>query len=227
LGLGRAGVFGGTFNPVHSGHLHIAKQIQSIFSLSLVHFVVASTPPHKRPESLVPFLHRYAMVSLAVAGNRAFIPSLIELEPQASPYSVDTLRKLASRAERDGSTLYFIAGGDSLLEVKTWRESEKLLASYNFVFVIRPGISEIDVTACLPAKTISSVCDIRGLSGAQIQKRIDDCAGENRIYLVDAGAPDISSSGIRERVSSGKTIRSMVPEPVHEYIQKLQLYGGI
>ncbi|HSW40701.1 MAG TPA: nicotinate-nucleotide adenylyltransferase [Acidobacteriota bacterium] len=227
MGPARVGVFGGTFNPIHSGHLHIAAKIQSVFSLSRIYFVVASSPPHKRPEDLVPFLHRYAMVSLAVSGNASFIPSLVELEPEASAYSIDTLKKLSRQAERDEGVLFFIAGGDSLLDVKTWHESEKLLTAYNFIFVIRPGIAGIDASACIPGKAQVRMCDVRGLAGSRIKKLIDANVNRNTIYLLDAGAPAISSSMIRDRVASGKTVRRMVPEPVHEYMEKLNLYGGI
>ena len=138
----RIGVLGGTFNPIHLGHLHIAGEIQKIFSLAQVHFVVATTPPHKSPEDLIPFIHRYAMLSLATAAISSYIPSMIELEPQASPFSVDTMNKLARCMGREQRELYFIAGGDSLSEVKTWRNSEKLLTSYNFVFALRPGTGQ-------------------------------------------------------------------------------------
>ena len=95
MGVVRIGVLGGTFNPVHNGHLHIARNIQEFFALKQVHFVVATTPPHKSLEDLIPFNHRYAMVSLAVAGVSSFIPSLVELEPEASPFSIDTMDKLS------------------------------------------------------------------------------------------------------------------------------------
>jgi nicotinate-nucleotide adenylyltransferase len=227
LGVARIGVLGGTFNPIHFGHLHIARYIQDLFSLSQVHFVAATMPPHKRPEDLIPFTHRYAMVSLAIAQRPAFIPSLIELESPASPYSIDTMSKLARRVGRNRGMLFFIAGGDSLLEVKSWRESEKLLNSYNFVFVVRPGTKPFVPKDVLPDKAAARVLDLTGLRRAQMRRRIVE-AGESRgrIYIVDAGAPDISATQIRNLISSNKSIRQMVPGPVCEYIRKLHLYGG-
>lgn len=220
-------MLGGTFNPIHLGHLHIARSIQSIFSLDQVHFVVASMPPHKRPEDLIPFMHRYAMVSLAVAGEPSFIPSLIELEPRPSSFSIDTMAKLASSVGQDGVALYFIAGGDSLLEVQSWREGEKLLSAYNFIFVARPGTGSIVPAEHLPAKVFSKVHDLTGLNRSQMRRRLaDESKGGNRIYIVDSGAPDISSTQIRDRVSSGKALRGMVPDLVRKYIRKLHLYGG-
>jgi nicotinate-nucleotide adenylyltransferase len=227
LSAARIGVLGGTFNPIHLGHLHIARSIRDLFSLSQVHFVVATMPPHKRPEDLIPFAHRYAMVSLAVAGEPSFIPSPIELEPEASPYSIDTMNKLARHMGQDKNMLYFIAGGDSLLEVKSWRESEKLLNSYNFVFVVRPGTPSIVSEAILPGKTSARVMDLAGLGKARMRRRIADAGeGRSRIYIVDAAAPDISATQIRKMISLKKSIRRMAPGPVSEYINKLHLYGG-
>jgi nicotinate-nucleotide adenylyltransferase len=227
LGIVRVGVLGGTFNPIHFGHLHIARKIQALFSLSQVHFVVANMPPHKRPEDLIPFTHRYAMVSLAVAEETSFIPSLIEQEPQSSPYTVDTIKKLSLRMGKDDSRLFFIAGGDSLQEIKSWRESERLLNSCNFVFVMRPGAKPVVPENALPGGAAAHVLDLTGLRPAQLRRRIGGEEGRHkRIYIVDAGAPDISSTQIRTMVSSGKSIRRMVPASVREYIHKLCLYGG-
>lgn len=221
----RIGVLGGTFNPVHYGHLHIAREIQRLFSLSHVHFVVATMPPHKGPEDLVPFMHRYAMMSLATAGIPGFVPSLVELEPQASPFSVDTMKKLARRTGNKG-TLYFIAGGDSLLEVKSWRNGEKLLNSYNFVFAMRPGARPASPESVLPQNAAARVLDLTGLGRVDARRVIAQQKRASRIYIVEVGAPDISATRIRRLASSGKPFSHMVPGPVREYIRKLHLYGG-
>jgi nicotinate-nucleotide adenylyltransferase len=227
LSFVKIGVLGGTFNPIHFGHLHIARTVRDLFSLSQVHFVVATMPPHKRPEDLIPFEHRYAMASLAVSEEPSFIPSRIELEPQASPYSVDTMSKLACSMRLDERKLFFIAGGDSLLEVKSWRESEKLLNLYNFVFVVRPGTQPIVPENVLPGKAAARVVNLTGLGRAQMRRRIiEEEEGRSCIYIVDAGAPDISATHIRNLISSEKSIRRMVPGPVCEYIRKLHVYGG-
>jgi len=222
----RIGVLGGSFNPIHCGHLHIAGEIQKLFSLAKVHFVVASEPPHKAPEDLIMFPHRYAMVSLATAGSRSFLPSLVELEPEASPFSVDTMEKLARCARREKGILYFIAGGDSLAEVKTWRESEKLLSSYSFVFTVRPGTGPVNPRDVLPRKTVSRVRDLRNMPRAAMRRIISEQGRAARIYIVDVNAPDISATQIRQRVFNGNPVHRMVPGPVLEYIRKLRLYGG-
>ena len=221
----RIGVLGGTFNPVHNGHLHIAGEIRNLFSLSHVHFVVATVPPHKGPEDLVPFMHRYAMVSLATAGIPGAAPSLVELDPPASPFSVDTMKKLARRAG-DKTILYFVAGADSLLEVKSWRNGEKLLNSYNFIFAMRPGTRPVPPESVLPQRAAARVLDLTGMDRARARRVIAQQQGASRIYIVDVGAPDISATRIRGLASSGKPFSRMVPGPVLEYIRKLHLYGG-
>lgn len=220
----RIGVLGGTFNPIHRGHLHIAGEVQKIFSLSKVYFVVATEPPHKNPEDLIPFMHRYAMVSLATFDNPSFVPSMVEMEPKASAFSIDTMGKLKRSLGR-GGILYFIAGGDSLAEVKFWRDSEKLLASYNFIFAMRRGVGPVNPAEVLPRKAVLRVKNLVGQGKAAIRRAIAQQADLNRIYLVDVGAPDISATRIRRLASKGKSIRSMVPGPVSEYIHKLRLYG--
>jgi nicotinate-nucleotide adenylyltransferase len=221
----RIGVLGGTFNPVHYGHLHIAAEVQKIFSLERVFFVVATIPPHKNPGELIPFMDRYAMVSLATAGIASFIPSLIELEPPASPFSVDTMDKMARSLGFNDTRLYFIAGGDSLPEVKSWRKGEALLTSYNFVFAVRPGAGSINPSDTLPGKAVARFSDLTGMGTVKSRRFINqtDC---NRIYLLNVGAPDISATRIRELIPSGKSVQRMVPKSVRDYIFKLHLYGA-
>ncbi len=216
-------MLGGTFNPIHFGHLYIARAVRRLFSLSEVRFVVSAMPPHKPPDSLLALMHRYAMVCLATAGDPTLIPSLVELEPPASSFSVDTMRKLRRQAVPADGILYFIAGADSLLEVKTWKKSEKLLTDYNFIFVARPGIERADPRAVLPRQAVPHVRDLTGLAIASARRRIAAEAGvASRIYLVDVGAPDISASCIRHRLLAHRPVDRMVLD----YIHKFHLYGG-
>jgi len=226
LGIQRLGVLGGTFNPIHLGHLHIARSVQKLFSLSKVLFVVSAAPPHKPQKSLIELTHRYAMVSLATSGETQFLPSLVELEPNASPYSVDTMDKIVRNFDHDSGEIYFIAGGDSLHDVKSWRESEKLLTSYNFIFVLRPGIDAVNFRDFLPKKVCERVCDCTGSDRTQIRRHIEeDRYGTNRLFIVDVHAPDISATGIRQLAASGRNFSDSIPNAVAEYIKKLQLYG--
>jgi nicotinate-nucleotide adenylyltransferase len=224
----RLGILGGSFNPIHFGHLHIAEGAQRLFGLAEVHFVVATFPPHKRLEHLIPFTHRYAMVSLATSRIPSFIPSLVELEPPVSPFSIDTLAKFARRHDGKRQSLYFVAGTDSLLDVANWRNSEELLLSYNFVFVSRPGVEIDEMRAALPAKAIPRVLDLRDSGTRQMRRRIELSASGSKthIFIIDLGAPEVSASRIRELVSSGRRFEHLVPAPVRAYIQKLTLYGA-
>jgi len=223
----KAGVLGGTFDPIHLGHLHLARRTQRLFELSQVYFVVACTPPHKRAKTIIPFSHRFAMVSLATARQRNFVPSLIELEPPESPFTIHTLGKLARCDGRSARDLYFIAGEDSLLDVSNWRQSEKLLTSYNFIFASRPGVKHVDALALLPPEAAARLRDLRGLAPRELRRRVklEEQTSENRIFMIDVAALDISATRIRTLASAGKRIDRLVPPSVHEYIQKQSIYG--
>jgi nicotinate-nucleotide adenylyltransferase len=220
-------VFGGTFNPIHLGHLHIANRAQRLFGLSRIYFVVATEPPHKRGGELPPLSHRYAMVSLATAGYPSFVPSLLELEAPASPYTIHTMGKLARQTGNKGKMLYFIAGSDSLNDICSWKDSEELLSSYNFIFAVRPGIRLKNLSACLPKPVQARVYDLTEISPRQISEEVRSrtSASRSSIFIADLGELDISASGIRKLAAGGKSLSHLVSPPVQEYIQKLKLYG--
>jgi nicotinate (nicotinamide) nucleotide adenylyltransferase len=167
------------------------------------------------------------MVSLAVSGRPYLVPSTAETDPPASSYSVETLAKLSRGFGVSGKDMYFIAGGDSLLDVAAWRSSADLLTSYNFVFAMRPGFQVSDTTSALPPAAASRVVDCRGMDPDQLKRKIDAESAASRcgIFIVDVGAPDITASGIRKLVFSGQNIERHVPPGVSEYIHKLHLYG--
>jgi nicotinate-nucleotide adenylyltransferase len=223
----KIGVFGGTFNPIHLGHLHIAHRAQCLFGLSQIYFVVATAPPHKAGEDLPPLFQRYVMVSLATAGRRSFIPSLIELEKPVSPFTIHTMRKLARLTGCKEKMLYFIAGSDSLVDISTWKDSEELLTSYNFIFAARPGITLENPSVYLPKAAQSSLYNLIGLGPRQIRQNAlsKPSAKKGRIFVADLDALDISASRIRELAANGRRLHNHVSVPVQEYIQKLKLYG--
>ncbi len=222
----RLGVFGGTFNPIHLGHLHVAGSVQQLFGLARTHFVVASTPPHKPGLDIAPLVHRYAMVSLALSGSERLVPSLMELERPPSPFSIDTMKKFARRSPGGRRGLYFIAGGDSLFEVSGWHRGEELLATYNFVFVTRPGVEIDDPRRALPGSIAHRVRDLRGLGPRQVRRHASgNGPGGNRIYLIDVDAPDVSASQVRDVAALGRSVKRWLPAPVALYIKKLGLYG--
>jgi len=222
----RLGVLGGSFNPIHLGHLYIARRARDLFGMQRIHFVVATFPPHKQLQHLIPFTHRYAMVSLATSRSPSFVPSLVELEPPASPFSIDTMSKLATACSGRDNRPYFIAGTDSLLDVPNWRDSRRLLASFNFIFVTRPGAEIGDIRGILPYRASSDILDLRECSRSEMLRRIERAASSPSIFLVDLRAPDISASRIRRLAAAGRRFDRLVPAAVRTYIRKLNLYGA-
>jgi len=152
---------------------------------------------------------------------------MIELEQPTSPFSSDTLRKLARKHGLKATDLYFIAGGDSFLEVPDWHESTKLLTTYNLIFAMRPGFSPHIPPPGFPARAVSRIRDFTGVARRRLQRCIQGEAHphQNRIFLLDVDAPDIAASQIRHLAGAGKPYKHLVPCEVHEYIRKLHLYG--
>jgi nicotinate-nucleotide adenylyltransferase len=222
----RVGVLGGSFNPIHHGHLHIARRVRDLFGMRRIYFVVTTFPPHKQLQHLVPFTHRYAMVSLATSRSPSLVPSLVELEPPASPFSIDTMAKLASTCTVRGDHLYFIAGTDSLRDVASWRDSRSLLESYNFIFVARPGAAIDDIRGILPSRTPLDLLDLRAYSRRETRRRIEEAEATPSVFLLDLRAPDISASRIRRLAAEGGRFDRLVPAAVRSYIRKLNLYGA-
>src|SRR5262245_6895898 len=134
----RAAIYGGTFDPVHNGHITVARSVSRLFGLDRVIFVPACTPPHKRGASISPAYHRFAMLALATEDDAGFLVSTIELDEPERPYAVDTVARLKQQL---GShcRLFFIMGADSWAEIRTWHEWEKLLQMCDQIVVTRPG----------------------------------------------------------------------------------------
>ena len=208
-------LFGGTFDPVHSGHIAAARAAQAAFSLDQIHFVPARVPPHKRERHLTPFPHRHAMVALACSGNPAFLPSILESrgESQGEPnYSITTTRRMAAQLS-PADRLFFLIGADAFLEIASWKEPVALLDAVDFLIVSRPGFA---ITRA--ASVISPELQPHAMSDHCIQLR------RTRIHLLTTVEADISSSRIRELASHREPLAGLVPEPVEEYIRKLSLY---
>jgi len=189
-----AALFGGTFDPIHLGHLVVADHVAEAARLSTVLFVPAGRPPHKEGQPLTPAADRLAMVELAIAGNPRFSVSRLELESGHGPsFTIDTVRRLRAAGERD---VALVLGADSLVELVSWREPEALVSESRVLVVERPGVDLERAPAHLVA----------------------------RVTFVAAPRLDISSREIRARVAAGLSIRYLVPEPVREYIREHGLY---
>ena len=218
----RIALYGGTFDPVHLGHLAVAHGLSKIFALDEVLFIPAYVAPHKRKEGVTPALHRYAMLALATQHEKRFRISTIELDAPEKPYTFETLlrveEKLGSKAQ-----LFFIMGADSWMEIATWREWERVLALSNHIVVSRPGY-DLSVEHVTPAVR-ERIVDLRGMSSEEAAKKIE-ISGGLKIYITDAVNMDISATTIRRGAREGSEadwVESVSP-PVAEYIRKYGLY---
>lgn len=195
----RLGIFGGTFDPIHVGHLIVAEEIRQALALSRILFLPAGQPPHKQGWRISSVADRVAMTRLAVADNPAFEVCLHDAERVEPAYTADTLAALG--ALYPGVELFFVMGEDSLVDLPTWRSPERILELARLAVAARPGVS-VDLAA-LEQK----------LPG--LQQRLD---------LVETLNIGIAARDLRQRVSEGRPIRYQVPAAVEEYIHRHRLY---
>lgn len=196
------GIFGGTFDPPHIGHLILAEMARSALRLSEVVFIPAAQPPHKLEEEITDPKHRLAMTELAVATNDRFSLSTVDLDREGPSYTVDTLR-LLRREWGQTVDIYFIIGADMLVDFPTWYEPAQILKLCRLAVVRRPGV-EVDLEALER--------EVPGL--------------RDRVYLVPAPLIGISSTEIRRRVRAGRTIKYLVLPEVEAYVAEQELYGS-
>ena len=214
----RIGVYGGTFDPLHVGHLRVAEALVDKFNLDRLLFVPANVPPHKRDQEISATYHRYAMISLATAAAPRLLVSPIELESPARPYTIETLGRL-ERVYPDAG-LFFVMGTDSFSEVTLWREHARLLQQYGIIVATRPGgAGGDDLAAHLTPGLQARVVDLRG---GKCPKEAD--LATPHIFLTDFVAEDVSATQIRERIARGERIDDLVPPAVAAYIAKYDLY---
>ncbi len=200
MGKKRVGIFGGTFDPIHMGHLIVAETIMDEFHLDKVVFIPAAVPPHKLDKQISPAKHRYMMTMLATCSNPRFQVSDMEMRRQGPSYSRDTLAQLIEEHGRD-TEFYFIVGADSVENLHTWNRIDELLTMCHFIGASRPG--------CMP--------DME-----KIAQRFGPLA--EKIHCLETPELEISSTEIRHRVGQKRTIRYIVPETVEQYIYKEKLY---
>ncbi len=201
---GSLGILGGTFDPIHHGHLAIAEEVRETLGLERVLLVPAANPPHKPGRPVTSARHRLAMVELAVAGNAAFAVSRLELDRGGASYTVDTL--LALRADRggDASDPWLILSAEALAGFPTWREPDRILELSRLAVVPRAGHELLDggwVAGHLPGR-------------------------EDRIRFLPGPLLPISGSVVRRRAAVGRSVRYLVPDAVARYIADHRLYTG-
>ncbi len=217
------GLYGGTFDPVHLGHLAVAENLLRLFALDGILFIPAYVAPHKRNAPVTPALHRYAMLALATQHEDRFRVSSIELEEPERPYSIETLARL--QVVFSGTArLFFIMGADSWEEITTWRDWERVLTMTDHIVVTRPGY-ELSI-AHVASSVREGIVDVRGVEREAVRRIVSE-RGATKIYLADAVMTDISSTAIRHaarRQNSEVDLTALVPPPVADYIKKYGLY---
>lgn len=208
----RIGVLGGTFDPVHAGHLDVARAAQAALSLDEVRILPSRLPPHRTPPQASP-ADRFAMVTLAVRDVRGFVASDLELHASGPSYTSVTLDRLAAQGV-DTHGLFFITGADAFRDIAMWKDYPTLLDRCHFVAVSRPGCPAPSLRAALPALAARMVDAPAAVPATP------------RIFLVDAPTAPVSSTDIRERIAGGRPIAGLVPPAVAAYIDAHGLYGS-
>lgn len=231
------GFFGGTFDPIHKGHLALAQAARQRCDLGRVLFVTTNVSPLKTSQEGTSYFHRYAMTVLATADEKAFVPSLLEAPGEfilhdrkgargsvtsAPNYSIDSVRKL-KRDLRRSDRLFFLVGIDAFKDIAKWREAEALFSECEFVVASRPGYSLADVATSLPEKLRPR--DAVTKPFAKQPARGDLVLPGVTIHLLDDVNQNISATAVRAAVKAKRPIKRFVPESVEQYIKKEGLYA--
>lgn len=212
----RWGILGGTFDPIHFGHLRGAEEMLEIFNLNRIIFVPSSKPPHKLEAEITPFNHREQMIRLAIEDNVNFSFSEVEKLRAGKSYSVETVEYILNKYMED-LELYFIVGQDAFQAVTSWKDWERLLLLCNFAVMTRPGYDDMRLNEILPKEFAAKFT---------YDKKIDGFAGPtgHTIYFRHTSFLDISSSRMREMVRAGKSIKYLTTDKVRQYIVKNSIY---
>ena len=198
----RIGILGGTFNPIHSGHLKMAYIALYEFGLGEIVFLPLGTPPHKRDDFVASAHHRLEMIKIAIADEKRFTLSTLETDRNGYTYTVDTLELLA-RSQTQKSC-YYIIGADTLFELENWKNYERVFILTDFICILRPG---------------QDLARVR-----QFADRLNDRYG-SKIHLADECGPNISSSQIRSQMNANKLADGLVPRKVAQYIVQNRVYN--
>ena len=219
----RMALFGGTFDPIHIGHLAVARAAERRSHLDEIHFIPTGRPPHKHRSGMASYADRYAMVALACADHPRFIASLAESGADHSGretfYSVDTVRYFKQKFHRPDTHLYFLLGADSFLQIPTWKDYETLLNLCDFIVASRPGFRVDALRLVIPPELLARPGSAHAL--------LDPHAIALRrttIYVLDAVSSHVSATEVRGRLDRNESIHGLVPPRVEEYITKQALY---
>jgi nicotinate-nucleotide adenylyltransferase len=212
----RLGLFGGTFNPIHYGHLRSAEEVCEALGLTRLWFIPASNPPHKADQVITPFVVRLEMTRLAVGDHPVMSVSDLEGRRPGRSYSIETLRQI-SQEMGPGWDLYFILGLDAVLEIATWKDYQDLFTLSHFVVLDRPGYDRRQLEKVLLTEVHPRLRPIQGERGFQHP------AG-HQVVFQETTLLDISGTRIRNLVRQGRSVRYLLPEAVRRYIINNKLY---
>lgn len=204
-GYNRIGISGGTFDPVHNGHLIMAAAVKEKYCLDRVIFIPTGNPPHKIGMKVTEAEHRYNMLSLGVSSYSAFEVSRLEIDRIGFTYTIDTLTQL-KKIYGFSARLFFITGADVIHDLLTWKEYEKVFTMCEFIAILRPGFDKEGF--------LNAVSNLKQKYYAKID-------------VFEVEQINISSTGIREKISMGQTIKNLVPENVEKYINDNNLYKSL
>jgi nicotinate-nucleotide adenylyltransferase len=231
------GFFGGTFDPVHRGHLALAQAALGHYKLHRIHFVPANIPPHKQRQPLSPFVHRFAMLALATEAEKAFVPSLLEAPDENAPpvrragsgkdrelrpnYTIDTILRL-KQSFKAADRLFLLIGMDAFADIAQWHQAEALFRECEFVVASRPGYSLADVANALPESLrprpeVTQPFQKQAATGDLVLKGVT-------IHLMPDLRQPASATAIREAAAAGKPLGRFVEAAVADYIRKMGLY---
>jgi len=229
------GLFGGTFDPIHRGHLALARAAREGCKLSRILFVPANVPPHKQAQPLSAFAHRYAMIALATAQEKDFVPSLLEAredfesagrgkeKAERPNYTIDTVKRLKPSLKK-ADRLFLLIGVDAFADIAKWRQAEALFRECEFVVASRPGFSLADIANALPAslrprQEVTRPFHKQAARGDLVLRGVT-------LHLLDEVYQPISSTAIRQAATAGKPLARFVDPAVADYIKKMGLYKG-
>lgn len=211
----RIGILGGTFDPIHCGHVDVGQAAQDGLGLMRVFVVTANVPPH-RPQPFTSAYHRFAMAALAVSGREGWRATDLELRLQTPSYTSETLQRFRERGYA-ATELYFVIGADAFTDIGSWRDYPSILDLAHFAVVSRPGYPVDDLPHRLPR-----------LESRMVRPPIDALTGlDPMIFLIDAPTADVSSTAIRRKLAEGESIAGLVPRGVQQHIEQHGLYTAM
>jgi len=210
----RIGLFGGTFNPIHLGHLLGAEEIRDTFGLDEIIFIPSAIPPHKDLNEVIDVKHRLEMVRLAIASNPFFSISDVELTRPGKSYAIDTIRYFREKNDLD---LFFILGREAFVEIETWKDYQDLFTLCHFIVMTRPGFQKTPVASQLPQS-------LTPVFRYDIETKVWTHFSGYHLYFKEISFLDISSTRVRQLIERRESVRHWVPPEVEAYIQSRGLY---